>query len=125
MDTIVKKIQYLQVPKIIAYCGFFIMTSFIFYAMVYGDFFQEGAVLTSLPWGIVSLIDIYVGLVLFSSWVVCREENKSLAFCWAIAILSLGNAVSCIYILKAVYEAEGNITHFWLGNGKAGKKHVL
>jgi len=125
MIAIAKKIQYLQVPKVIAYCGFFLMTSFIFYAIVYGDFFNEGAVLTSLPWGIVSLVDIYLGLLLFSSWVFWREENKSKASLWVISILTLGNAISCVYILKAVYESEANIFIFWLGKRNAGKRYDL
>lgn len=125
MIAIVKKIQLLPLPKIIGYSGFFVMTSSILYAYIYGDFFAEGAILTSMPWGIVSLVDIYLGLIIFSSWVFCREENKSMASFWVLLILSLGNAISCIYILKAVYESEGNIIKFWLGNDKEGSKHVL
>ncbi len=124
MSAIIKKHQSLQAPKIIAYCGFFIMTSFIFYAMVYGDFLIEGSILTSMPWGIVSLVDIYLGLIIFSSWVFWREENKSKASLWIILILTLGNAISCLYILKAVYESEGNIIYFWISKKKAGVKYV-
>ena len=124
MAAIIKKHHSLQSLKIIAYCGFFIMTSFIFYAMVYGDFLIEGSILTSMPWGIVSLVDIYLGLIIFSSWVFWREENKSKASLWVISILMLGNVISCLYILKVVHESDGNIILFWLGKEKAGAKHV-
>jgi Protein of unknown function (DUF1475) len=124
MVAIVKKINALIVPNLIGYCGFFIMCSFIFYAMVYGDFFKEGAILTSLPWGVVSLVDIYLGLILFSSWVVWREDDKRIAFIWTILIITLGNVLSCLYVIKAAYEADGNILSFWLGK-KAEDKHVI
>ncbi len=125
MATIVKKINLLIVPKILGYLGFFIMSSFIIYAVIYGDFFIEGSLLTVMPWGIVSLVDIYLGLILFSTWVMWRETDKRIASIWALSILALGNVISCLYILKVAYEAEGNIIHFWIGKERTGNKHVI
>ncbi len=101
------------------------MSSFILYAMVYGDFFIEGPMLTSMPWGIVSLVDIYLGLILFSSWAMWREDDKRIALIWVLSILALGNVVSCLYILKAVYEADGNILFFWLGKEKVEANNAI
>jgi uncharacterized protein DUF1475 len=121
----VKKNNFLSVPKILGYCGFFIMSFFIFYAVVFGDFSKESSVLTSMPWGIVSLVDIYLGLILFSCWVIWREQDKRIASVWMLLILALGNVVSCLYILKAAYESDGNILGFWLGKQKVEAKNVF
>ena len=125
MNTIIKKYNTLIVPKVLGYVGFFIMSSFICYAMVYGEFFTEGSVLTSMPWGIVSLVDIYLGLVLFSFWVYWREQNVRSGLLWVISILTLGNLISCLYLLKAAYDAEGSVIAFWLGKERAAGKYVI
>ncbi|MFT5426314.1 MAG: hypothetical protein ACI9ZT_001255 [Gammaproteobacteria bacterium] len=125
MVAIAKKIQFLLVPNLLGYCGFFIMLSLVFYAAVYGDFLKEGSILTQMPWGLVSLVDIYLGLILFSSWVIWREENKRNAIIWALSILALGNMISCLYVLKAAYDSDGHIITFWLGKEKSGNKNVL
>lgn len=124
MQTLIKKYNYLLVPKALGYLGFFIMSSFICYAFVYGEFFKEGSVLTSMPWGVVSLADIYTGLFLFSSWVFWREKSIKTSFVWVMLILSLGNVISCLYLLKAAYDAEGNVIAFWLGKQRANEKYV-
>lgn len=125
MNTIIKKYNALLIPKVLGYVGFFVMSSFICYAMVYGEFFVEGAVLTDMAWGLVSLVDIYLGLILFSFWVYWREQNLRTGLIWAFCILLLGNLISCLYLLKAAYSAEGNVIAFWLGKERATEKYVI
>lgn len=125
MNTLIKKYNLLIVPKVLGYVGFFIMSSFICYAMVYGEFFIEGSVLTSMPWGIVSLVDIYLGLILFSFWVYWRERSFGTGVIWVLFILALGNLISCLYLLKAAYDANGNVIAFWLGKERAAEKYVV
>jgi len=120
MTTVVKKNRFISMPVVIAYGGFLIMLLVICYALVYGDFFVEGAVLVDMAWGMVTLVDLYLGLLLFSFWVICREENKTTALSWSVLILLLGNMLSCLYILKSFYEAEGSAKKFWLGKQTNG-----
>ncbi len=35
---------------------------------------RKAAKLLAMPWGIVSLVDLYVGFALFSIWIVYREK---------------------------------------------------
>lgn len=105
----------LWLPASLGYSGFLLMLLAVIFAVVNGNFLQEGALLMEMPWGIVSLVDIYLGLILFSVWVTWREENKLTALTWSVFILLLGNMVSCLYVLKAVSEARGDIIKFWLG----------
>ncbi len=116
MITVVKKSRFISMPAIIAYAGFLIMLIVIAYAFICGDFFEEGSVLFNMAWGMVTLVDLYLGLLLFSFWIVCREKDKGVAFVWTILVLLLGNMFSCLYILKAAYGAESNMIKFWLGD---------
>ncbi len=115
MTALVNKNRFISIPAVIAYGGFFIMFLVVCYAFVYGDFFLEGAVLVDMAWGLVTLVDLYLGLLLFSFWVIYREDNKTSALSWSVMILLLGNMLSCLYILKSFYESDGSMTRFWLG----------
>ena len=61
--------------KLIALVGLLSMTGVLVYGFFGGDFSAEGALLLSMPWGIVSLVDLYVGFTLFSGWIVYRERS--------------------------------------------------
>ncbi|MFT7457877.1 MAG: hypothetical protein ACI909_000545 [Planctomycetota bacterium] len=100
---------------LVASAGFIIMAGFIIYAMMIGNLMTEGSTLLAMPWGMVSLVDIYLGLILFSLWVVWREDFSLAGICWAVLIISLGNMLSCLYILKACRDAGRNMKKFWLG----------
>jgi hypothetical protein len=115
MTAMVKKNNFFSMPLVIAYGGFLIMLIAVCYGLSYGDFFIEGAVLIDMTWGIVTLVDLYLGLFLFCFWIICREENITIALSWSVLILLLGNMLSCLYLLKVFYEARGNMKIFWLG----------
>ncbi|MFT5133774.1 MAG: hypothetical protein ACI9SC_002247, partial [Gammaproteobacteria bacterium] len=44
-----------------------------------------------------------------------REDFSLAGICWAVLIISLGNMLSCLYILKACRDAGRNMKKFWLG----------
>lgn len=115
MTAIVKSIRYSSAPAVIAFGGLLIMSIVICYAFAYGEFFEEGAMLVDMSWGMVTLVDLYLGLLFFSFWIMSREDNKIVALGWCILILLLGNLLSCVYILKAAYESEGSVFKFWMG----------
>lgn len=115
MTALVKKYRLLSIPAIIGYGGLLTMLTVVCYALMYGDFFKEGAVLVDMAWGMVTLVDLYLGLLLFSVWVIWREKNKKTGLLWSVLVLLLGNMFSCLYVLKALYQAEGNMHRFWLG----------
>lgn len=125
MSAIIEKNSINLIPKFLGYAGLLITISSVVYAIAYGDFSNEGALLTSIPWGIVSLIDLYLGLILISLWAFYREDNKKTGFIWMVLIIALGNMISCLYLLKAAYEADGSIPEFWLGNNNSGASHVV
>ena len=85
------------------------------YALAAGDFTAEMAVLVSLPWSLVTLLDIYVGLVLFSLWIVWRETSRAAAVMWVTALLLLGNLISCIYVFWSAVRSGGDMRRLLLG----------
>lgn len=94
--------------KIITWLSLLAMTAGLFNGFINGDFFVDGAALFDNPWGVMSLIDLYVGFVLFSLWIVYRETSKLGILLWVVAIMILGFFTGCIYILKALYESHGD-----------------
>jgi len=66
---------------------------------LHGTFFDQLAVLTTLPWGIATLADLYVGFVLFASLVFLTERSWLVAALWAAPVFVLGNIWSAIWFV--------------------------
>ena len=103
-------------PQTIAGTLGLIMAGSLVWATTVGDFGAEGRALMDMPWGIVSLLEIYVGLGLFFAWVFYREASALSAALWLVAAIVLGNIVSCGYVLVAASRAKGNAARFWMGH---------
>ena len=101
----------------LAATGFAVMAGALIYGFTVGDFWGEGSVLTRMPWGIVSLLDVYVGFALFCGWIVFRERSLPRAAIWVVLVLTLGNLVASGYALLALARSRGNWEAFWMGTG--------
>lgn len=106
----------MNVAKILTILGVLAMTAVIGYAFIAGDFAAEGAILTSLPWGIVSLVDLYVGFTLFSAWVAYREKSIPVTALWILAVMTLGAFTISLYAFLALRASQGNPQKFFMGN---------
>ncbi|MCA9297814.1 MAG: DUF1475 family protein [Phycisphaerales bacterium] len=71
------------------------------YGFGFGDGWSEVRVLLDFPWFVVSLVDVYVGFILFGIWIAMRESRVA-ASVWILLILTLGNVISCVYVLRAI-----------------------
>ena len=58
----------MRLVNVLLLLGFVVMAGVIVYGVTQGNFRGEGSVLISMPWGIVTLVDLYLGFVLFSGW---------------------------------------------------------
>jgi hypothetical protein len=92
------------------------MTAALTYAFTTGDFAAEGANLLSMPWGVLSLVDLYAGFLLFSGWVIYREASLGRALIWVILIMVLGFFTASLYALLALRGSKGDWKRFWLGH---------
>ena len=106
----------MKLIKTIAILGLFAMTAILVYGFIVGDFNVEGSQLIKMPWGIVSLVDLYVGFSLFSIWIVYREKSGWVALIWVILMMVLGFWAGSLYTLLAVEKSKGDWKHFWMGN---------
>jgi uncharacterized protein DUF1475 len=106
----------MKMAKVVAVLGVLAMASVLTYGFTVGDFNDEGKVLLSMPWGIVSLVDVYTGFVLFSGWVVYREKSVARSILWIALVMVLGNFSASLYVLIALLASRGDWRRFWLGN---------
>jgi hypothetical protein len=105
----------MKTAKILAVLGIMIMAGAILYAMIYGDFRQEGRMILSIPWGIVSLVDLYIGFFLFSGWIVYRETSRWHSIVWIVLLMFLGFLIGAIYVFIALQTSKGSWGKFWMG----------
>jgi hypothetical protein len=73
-------------------------TALIVWASFRGDFGAEFAALTSMPWGKVTLTDLYLGFGLYGLAVWLIEDKLTTKLFWAIPIVFLGNAWSLVWV---------------------------
>ena len=71
----------------------------LIHAFVYGNIDNSGPTLFGSPWGIMTLVDLYAGFVLFSIFIVSQEAQRKTAALWIGALLILGNLVACLYLI--------------------------
>ena len=106
----------MKVAKVIALLGLLAMTAVLIYGFTVGDFAEEGKQLLSMPWGIVSLVDLYVGFTLFSGWIVYREKSVVRSIIWVALMMVLGFWTASLYTLIALQSSGGDWQRFWMGH---------
>jgi hypothetical protein len=65
------------------------MTALLLHRFTVVDPFGEGAKLMAMPWGVVSLVDLYTGFALFSGWIFSQEKPLP-ALWWTLGSPTLG-----------------------------------
>ena len=58
------------------------------------------------PWGIVTLLDLSVGLLFIAVWLALVEPNRWRAAAWIAALFILGNVVTLAYLLSRTCQAQ-------------------
>lgn len=99
----------------LALACFVTMSAAIAWGFIAGDFWREGAILTNLPWGIISIIDVYTGGALFAGWIAYRERSIPRTALWVVLIFVLGNWSTSLYVLLALASSGGDMQRFWTG----------
>ena len=109
----------MKTATVIAALGLLAMAAALVYGFTVGDFSGEGSVLLDMPWGIVSLVDVYVGFALFSCWIVYRERSLLRSIVWVALMIVLGNFTASLYALIALLTSGGDWKRFWMGRRAA------
>ncbi len=110
----------MKLAKVISLLGLLAMSGALIYGFAGGDFFGEGGILLGMPWGIVSLVDLYVGFTLFSGWIIYREPNWPRALVWVVLMMTLGFWAGSLYTFLALQNSGDDWNRFWLGARAAG-----
>jgi len=105
----------MRIAKVVALLGALIMGGTLLYGFILGDFTGEGAQLLAMPWGIVSLVDVYTMFTLFSVWVVYREKSVVRSAVWVFLIMVLGAFICSVYSLIALQTSGGDWRRVWHG----------
>jgi hypothetical protein len=105
----------MKVAKGISLIGILVMGAAILNALLAGNFATEGSALMGMPWGVVSLVDLYVGFALFAGWIWYRESSRGIAIGWIVALLVLGFFTGSLYAFLALWRSQGDWRRFWLG----------
>lgn len=83
-----------------------------------GNFPIEGSALLTNNWGIMSLVDLFAGISVFSTWIVFREKNKLLIGVLLVLMVFFGFLTASLYILVNLYKAKGDWAEFFFGSRK-------
>lgn len=105
----------MKIAKLISFFGILAMTAVLIYGFVVGDFKTDGAALLQNPWGIVSMVDLYTGFVLFSIWIVYREKSLWRSVIWVFLMMVLGFFTGSLYTFLALQKSDGDWKKFWMG----------
>jgi len=108
----------MKLAKGIAWIGLLAMTIALFNGFINGNFQEDGSMILNNPWGIVSLVDLYVGFILFAMWMVFREKDILHAVIWVVSIMVLGFFIGALYVLIALYQSHDDWFTFFLGARK-------
>jgi len=105
----------MKIAKVIALLGVLAMSGILVYGFTVGNFSGEGTRLLAMPWGIVSLVDLYVGFSLFSAWIVYREKTLLPSLIWVVLMMVLGFWTGALYTFIALQTSGGDWNRFWKG----------
>lgn len=100
--------------------GLLAMTAALVYGFTAGDFSADGSQILQNPWGIVSLVDLYSGFILFSGWILFREKSLLVGILWVVLMMILGFFTGSLYVLVAAYQSKGDWKRFWMGKHASG-----
>ena len=67
-----------------------VMTLVLLNGFINGNFGEDGGEILANPWGIVSLMDLYVGFALFPMWIAFGEKILPVAIFWLVLMMVLG-----------------------------------
>lgn len=109
----------MKIIQIVSFLGILAMGLALGYGFTVGDFARDGALIIENPWGIVSLVDLYTGFILFSCWIVLREKNVLITILWVIAMMVLGFLTASVYIFVVAIQSQGDWATFFMGSRKS------
>lgn len=104
----------MKLTKFILIILVLIMVGTIVFALFQGDFSKDGKALLENPWGIMSLVDLYTGFIIFTMWIFYKEDSFLIKGLWFLGIMITGFLAVCLYCLVNIYRSQGRWDVFFL-----------
>ncbi len=98
-----------KMPKIIMAIGWIallIFTGMVVWAGQDMNVREGFAWLLSTPWGVTTVVDLYLCFALIACWMAAVEENRKTVPFWVVSIFFLGSALMLIYLIKRCWGAQ-------------------
>lgn len=74
---------------------------------LHGAFMDQFNVIVTLPWGIATLADLFIGFILFATLVFVVERSWIAAVFWAAPVFVLGNIWAALwFVVRLPYLAK-------------------
>lgn len=89
--------------RIALVAGTILLAALIVRAALSADFFEAFARIGADPWGLVSLVDLYLGFIMFAV-VIGLIERPVVTAVLVVALLILGNVVGAIWLAVRLPE---------------------
>ncbi len=103
----------MKTVRIISAIGAILMIVGLSNGFINGNFSEDGSMILSNPWGIVSLVDLYVGFVLFSMWIVFREKNIIKAVVLVVLMMVFGFLTGALYLFYVAVKEKTWVAFFF------------
>ncbi len=88
-----------RLPQIIYAVLGLILAGLIVWASFAADIGQSFGAIVADPWGLVALVDLYLGFAIFWVFLFLVDGVKPTTFVWAIALLFLGNVLAVVWLV--------------------------
>ena len=86
--------------------GFVSFTAVLFWGFYVAEFWQESDEILQWTWGKIMLLDLYIGLIIFSVFIFYIEDSFFKPMFWSIFLLIGGNGIALLYLFLKRREIE-------------------
>ncbi|MDY0278829.1 MAG: DUF1475 family protein [Acholeplasma sp.] len=105
----------MKIAKNIMWLGSLVMFIALINVFINGNLALDGPKIIGNAWGIVSLVDLFLGLILFAIWVMFREKNIAFKLFFMVLLMIFGFLAASIYVLFNLKLSDGDWEKFFLG----------
>ncbi len=57
-------------------------------------------------WGITTMVDLYLGLMIIAGWIAYRERSIPRTLAWCVGLCLLGNLIALVYLFIAALRGR-------------------
>ena len=83
--------------RIVSAIGAVVLGGAIIVALTTGDLGAEGPAILDLPWGWVSVLDVYTGAAIVAAWIWWRD-GVVMGVVWLVLLIVLGHLATALYV---------------------------